>query len=487
MTLSREKLKLLKLNPRVRAALELKTKRHAQRLTEAKRVALESQITERVTGSRVSELRGSLLDLQRNQAREVVCTGPAGTGKSIATLHKLHTNAEAYPNLRILILRKTRASLTESGMATFEDKVLPEDHPARFGARGQRIERKNRSAYNYPNGSIIVLGGMDEATRLFSTEWDLIYWMECNEGSEAEWESLLRALRSNRMPYQQLMGDCNPDVPHHWIQGRKRSGALVLLDTRHEDNPALWDAEAKRWTPFGAQYIATLDKLTGVRRERLRFGRWVAAEGMVYDTFDSKIHVIPSFAIPDSWTRFRSIDFGYTNPFVCQWWAVDPDGRMYLYREIYMTRRLVEQHAGTINTSSASERIRATVCDHDAEDRATLAAKGIPNIAAQKAISNGIQAVQSRLAVQKDGKARLYIFEDALIERDDDLLEGKKPYCTAMEIPEYVYPKGKDGKPLKEVPLDLNNHGMDTMRYAVMYMDNNPKPLPRTKSRGWEY
>jgi predicted transcriptional regulator len=39
------------------------------------------------------------------------------------------------------------------------------------------------------------------------------------------------------------------------------------------------------------------------------------------------------------------VDFGYTNPFVMQWWAEDPDGRLYLYREIYRTRRLVEDHA----------------------------------------------------------------------------------------------------------------------------------------------
>ena len=29
------------------------------------------------------------------------------------------------------------------------------------------------------------------------------------------------------------------------------------------------------------------------------------------------------------------VDFGYTNPFTCQWWAMDHDGRLYLYREIF--------------------------------------------------------------------------------------------------------------------------------------------------------
>ena len=37
-----------------------------------------------------------------------------------------------------------------------------------------------------------------------------------------------------------------------------------------------------------------------------------------------------------------------TNPFVAQFWAEDPDGRLYLFVEIYMTHRLVEEHAKTM-------------------------------------------------------------------------------------------------------------------------------------------
>jgi hypothetical protein len=35
-----------------------------------------------------------------------------------------------------------------------------------------------------------------------------------------------------------------------------------------------------------------------------------------------------------------------------------------------------------------------------------------------------------------------------------------------------VWPKGIDGRPVKETPVDLDNHGMDAMRYAVMAIDN---------------
>jgi PBSX family phage terminase large subunit len=424
-----------------------------------------------VTGSRVEELRGVALELQSRTDSEIVITGPAGTGKSIGIFHKLHTIAENYENVRILVLRLTRVSLTESGMVTFEEKVLPENHPVLFGSRGTRIDRKNRSAYYYPSGSTIVMGGMDEPTRLFSTEYDIIYWQECNEGLEDQWQSLLRALRNNKLPFQQLIGDCNPDVPTHWIKMRAQSGELLLLESTHHDNPTLWDAVARAWTVFGVQYIGILDKLKGSLRERLRFGRWVAAEGAVYEEFTASVHVINPFPIPRAWAKYRVIDFGFTNPFVCQWWAVDPDGILYLYRELYRTKIIVQDHAEIIKEHSKDEQYVLTLADHDAEDRATLEKEGISTRAANKAVTSGIQNVKDRLKVLENGKARLYIFRHCLIEADPNLLAKKVVYCTEMEFGQYAYPKDASGKPVKEQPVKEFDHGMDAMRYIVNHLD----------------
>jgi hypothetical protein len=45
---------------------------------------------------------------------------------------------------------------------------------------------------------------------------------------------------------------------------------------------------------------------------------------------------------------------------------------------------------------SNGEAIEATICDHDAEDRATLQEHGIPNCAARKAVSVGIEKLEER-------------------------------------------------------------------------------------------
>ena len=56
---------------------------------------------------------------------EIILSGPAGTGKSFACLWKLHQTALDHPGARCLIVRKTRESITESALVTFEAHVLP--------------------------------------------------------------------------------------------------------------------------------------------------------------------------------------------------------------------------------------------------------------------------------------------------------------------------------------------------------------------------
>jgi PBSX family phage terminase large subunit len=438
--------------------------------------------------SRPYEPWGAALDLLRCRDPEVLMSGPAGTGKSRACLEKLHLCATNYPGMRGLILRKTRESLSESALVTFETKVVPHGLSLLEGP-----QRRMRQVYRYANGSEIIVCGLDKPQKVMSTEFDIAYIQEAIEVTDNDWEMVTTRLRNGVMPYQQLIADTNPDAPAHWLNQRCLRGQTTLIESRHEDNPVLWDRWRDTWTEPGRVYISKLDDLTGARKARLRFGKWAQAEGAVYDGWDNRVHLIDRFEIPRTWRRFRSIDFGYTNPFVNQWWAMDPDGRLYLYREIYRTQRLVKDHAGQIRELSQGEFIEESVSDHDAEDRATLDELGIPTVPAKKSISRGIQAVQARLRVQPDGKPRLFILRDSLVERDPRLEESKKPACTAEEIDGYVWPKGQDGKAIKEEPVKDNDHGMDAMRYMVAYFDvtdeeENPLDglfLGTTAKGGW--
>jgi hypothetical protein len=433
---------------------------------------------------------GKAIEMLYCQAGEVLLEGPAGTGKTRCNLEKIFILCEKYPRIRVLMCRKTRKSMTNSVLVTWEDKVVPAGHPSLAGPG-----RAHRHSYVFPNGSEIVVEGLDNVQKVMSSEYDIIYIAEAIEVEEGEWEQLTSRLRNGQMPYQQILGDTNPDKPSHWLNLRCNKGQTFRIVSRFEDNPQFYDHAKGRWTAAGKQYIeGVLDKLTGVRHARLRLGLWRAAEGVVYDTYDPAIHLRSiqeirgailekdELVIPSHWRRVWVVDFGYTNPFVWQEWAIDPDGRLYRCKEIYWTQRLVEDHAREIlRVTVDSPAPEAVVCDHDAEDRATLEKYlGMRTIPANKAVSPGIQAVSSRLVVQPDGLPRLVLVRDALITRDPKLEEKKLPGSTEEEIDGYVWPVPKGGvvtaasQKKGEAPVKKDDHGLDATRYAVAYLDLDP-------------
>jgi phage terminase large subunit len=167
------------------------------------------------------------------------------------------------------------------------------------------------------------------------------------------------------LSYQQIIADCNPADPYHWLKQRCDRGECLLLDTRHEDNPLLYDHVGGAWTEFGEQYLKTLDTLTGYLYQRLRLGQWVAADGMFFTEWNPEVHVVDGFDIPDHWPHWTATDYGFAAPWCTLWFARDPDGNrpVYVYRERYATEVRDEEQAELIKTASEGERIIANVLD----------------------------------------------------------------------------------------------------------------------------
>lgn len=429
------------------------------------------------------EPRGAARKLFGTRSSEVALAGAAGTGKSLACLFRLHLVALKNPGIRCLIVRKTAVSLGATTLVTFEKKVageaLAQGIVSWFGG-----SPREAASYRYANGSVIVVCGMDKPERVLSSEFDLVFADEATELTETDWEVLGTRLRHGKLAWQQQIAACNPAHPGHWLKQRADRGSLTMLTSLHRDNPA-YIREDGSLTPLGVDYMAKLDALTGVRRLRLRDGLWAAAEGIVYDEWNEAIHVVDRSVIKPEFTRWWSVDFGYSNPLVLQCWAEDGDGRLYLYRELYRSRGLVEDHAKHILSIVApggkwiEPRPRGIICDHDAEDRATLERHlGMSTSAAHKTVRDGIQAVQARLRPAGDGKPRLFLCRDALVERDPELEDAKKPCSTAEEVVGYVW-DAAPGKPPKETPVKQNDHGMDALRYIVAERDLGARPRLR--------
>lgn len=423
---------------------------------------------------------GQTFEFWRYKGQEAMLAGPYETGKTYGALQKLNALCLKYPGVVCLLARKQYRALVNSAFQTFARKVLPFPPGHRLcpvevfgGGRPEWIQ--------YPNGSTIVTSGLDIPEKVLSAEYDFGFVPQAEELSLHDWEQLLSRMtgRAGNSPYPQLMGDCNPGPPHHWILKRR---SLKVFHTVHQDNPMLYDHEKHTWTEQGERTMSVLQSMTGLRYKRGFLGLWAGAEGQVYDTFDEEIHVIDPFPIPPDWRRWRSVDFGYTHPFVCQWWAEDEDGRLYLYREIYHSQRIVSDHMHGVNGRpgilglSVGEHFVDTICDHDAGDRALMERDLFhTTIAANKSIKEGIDLVQERLRTQKDGRPRIFFFRDALVEEDESLATMYRPTCTIQEFTGYVWRKMDDkiveATVKDEIPLRSDDHGLDAMRYMVMHLD----------------
>mgnify|MGYP000036939575 FL=1 len=389
----------------------------------------------------------------------------AVTHNTFAACMLMHHLLSTTKRARGVMLRKTYNSLIATVHETYKTVIEHSDIKA-IPYGGERPQW-----YDYPNGSRLYLGGMDNAQKVLSGERDFIYFCQAEEASLHDWETLTtRATgRAGATDQPRVFGDCNPGPPTHWIINRP---SLTVFESRHIDNPRLYD-EAGQVTAAGARTMGILEALTGILRERLYLGRWVAAEGLVY-RFDRAIHLIDPIPIPPEWPRFRAIDFGYTNPFVTLWIARDPDNRFHVYRQHYKTQMLVSDHAQVIKAAEGwdtdtRERIQATLADHDAEDRATLAAAGIGTQPGPKAVRPGIEALETLLKLDPTRRPRLYVHRDSLMARDEALQEARQPTCLEQEFDLYAYPKAADGKPNKEAPIKMYDHALDPLRYFALW------------------
>lgn len=447
-------------------------------------------LTERI------ELRGAAKELMSYRGSEVLLCGAAGTGKSHAALYKLHLGAMLNPGSRHLMLRKTHRSLAATGLVTFRETVAKSAIERGichwYGGSGEKPAQ-----YVYANGSSIVVGGLDNADKIMSAEYDWVFIQEATDCTQEDWEKTSTRLRNGKISFQQLIADCNPQAPSHWLKKRADDGKIKLLTSLHEDNPRLFDGQG-RITEYGAAYMARLDALEGVRYLRLRKGLWAAAEGIIYGGWRPDLHLSDRKRLPREWRRIWTVDFGFTHPFVWQMWAVDPDGRLWLEKEIHRTKRLVEDHAKDIlavvtksgnvagkGTDWIYPKPEAIICDHDAEDRATLERHlDMGTVPAIKTVSDGIQACQVRLKVQEDGKPRVFVLRDSLVFEDPELKEAGKPTRFADEIEGYIWkprtPAAENrGEPEPDEPVKFWDDSMDAWRYAVAHEDLQGAPNVR--------
>lgn len=425
---------------------------------------------------------------------EVLYAGAFGAGKSRVGCEKGLFLSQYYPRNVGLICRRYFGDLASTTLQTLFEKVIPPDHIVRHHRSEHYVDVVDQAG----TSSRIWYRGLDRPTGIGSME---LGWVFCDEIVELEpdqYAMLEGRLRLSTVPFRQIFGATNPDAPSHWLH--RRFFDERPLDANGRPVRRVIEANAYSNPHNPPDFRARLDRLQGIHRERFALGKWVGSEGLVFPDFNPLTHVcdakeaLPGGKVPLEWPRWRSIDFGTTNPFVCQWWTRDPvDGTYIRYREIYMSGRRAALHAEDIQRVSGSETYQATPADHDHGDRLELEAHGITTVLAKKSKGDkqrGIQLQAQLLAPRAllvsdrwpKGKPGVLFIRDALEETDPRLEMERRPTCTEEEPGAYKWAGGAHDTH-KDEPLDKDNHGMDAWRYFILHVETSAPPA-RTVRKG---
>ena len=242
----------------------------------------------------------------------------------------------------------------------------------------------------------------------------------------------------------------------------------------------LWvdcEGKAKR----GDGYLKIDDCVTAMRRasragwEAEMLCKRPSRENVVFDEFEPAIHVRQLDYDPNL-PLYRTLDFGFVNPFVCLWVQVDENDVVRVIDEYVRSRATIDVHADEIKSRTPVEEgcVAATFCDpagksvNDVTGTSVvreLRTLGIATRFRRSGILEGIELIRRSLRAG-DGKSRLLISP-----RCQRLIE-------AMQC--YRYPEssraGAGELPLKD---GLYDHPIDALRYFFV----NYKRTTKTTSR----
>ena len=373
-----------------------------------------------------------------SKKRYVVCKGSRASKKSTTAALKIIVRMMQYPLANTLVVRKTGASLKDSCFAQLRWAI------ERLGVSPWWQARVSPLELEYtPTGQRILFRGLDDPLKVTSitVKHGTLCWGWCEEAYEIDEDSFNRVDESLRgqLPdgyYIQWLITFNPWSSSSWLKAR-------FFDTPHENVLAMTTTYAcNEWlSETDRSMFDDMKRTDPDRYKTAGLGEWGIEAGQFFKEWSERKHVVEPFTIPDGWMRFRSMDWGSARPYACLWWAVDYDGNLYCYRELYGWGG-----KPNVGTGETAKDVGARICelekkkehvDYGVLDSACWAKTGVtgPTIAEElnnelyahgivtfgkcsKGRVEGANAIRQRLIgnKQKDGsyKPALYFFNTCI-------------------------------------------------------------------------
>ena len=277
-----------------------------------------------------------------------------------------------------------------------------------------------------------------------------------------------------------------------------RSSITVSTTAYAWENFGLYDTTTRMLVVYEApDYVkeelqeanVELEQKPKALREALLLGKWDAFDGQAFPEFVDDpahyedglyTHVIKPFKIPWHWTRVVSFDHGYTRPFSFGVWAVDEEGRVYRYKELYgcvpgeanvgvtcppgeIARQLADLmepefeegiHVSGIADPAIWDRSRGL----SVEEQIRKVFNGVIFMKGDNTRLPGKMQLHERLKFDEEGRPMLYVFENC---RD-----------FRRTIPALVY----DARRPEDIDTAGEDHIYDETRYFLMSRPIAPRP-----------
>ena len=434
---------------------------------------------------------------------EALYGGAAGGGKSdamvIEALRQVHI-----PYYKGILFRKTYPELVEliDKSQTYYPAVFPK---ARYNGSSH--------TWRFPSGARIRFGAMQhpkDRTKYQGQAYDFVGFDELTHFTFEEYMYLFSRCRPNGPGTRcYIRATANPGgVGHGWVKERFISAGPPLktiwseVEWRDPDGKTHKAKQSRIFVPstvFDNQellrndpdYVSRLAAMPEAEKRALLYGDWDSFSGQVFTEWvndpehysDRKnTHVISPFIVPESWSIWCSLDWGYSKPFSVGWYAVDHQRRMYRIREYYGCN-------GTPNTGVLMEptAVALKIREIEAEDPnlkgrqimrvgdpAIWGSQGGESIGAlferervyfergNHERINGKMQCHHRLTFDEDGYPMFYVFDTC------------KNFIRT--IPSLVYSESD----VEDVDTKQEDHIYDEWRYVCMENPIAP-PVPRPK------
>lgn len=399
------------------------------------------------------------LKFHNSTAKYRLYSGCWGGGKTKGGDEEVIKQCLMYPGNQGIVLRKTFPELRDTTMAVFFEEIAlysaAISEPigdAKYGmSEGIPGFHSGKQSFKFTNGSIVFFRyaegtGRLEGEHLAGFTLGFFYIDEGIDVSENVFDQLCGRLR-RRGTARCGWITTNPGSKSHWIY-------LRFFDKIDVDPDEFFVVETTIYDNYHLpeDYVRSLErKLSPENQERYLKGKWGKFKGQIHKWFKREVHAGKPVELPKGGQILVGVDHGYEDPAVLL--PSHYDGQ---------TLRIQQEWYNSHRTSD--EVIRAAVKMKDYYEGEGYRVIFIADPSNPDIIE---RMKRAGLSVWANKKKNVLEGITALASLKDDFEIDPSCVHTIKEFESYKWKK-IGGQIRADIPEDVNNHSMDTLRYIVM-------------------